>query len=337
MSATSAGSRRLRWGLSAVRMGPALMLLVLVIVLSLLSPYFLSARNMGNIGLESSVVALLALGQLLVIITAGIDLSVGSVVAFASVCGALWVRDVGLVEGWLVVPTMMLGGALAGAVSGTLYVKGKLPHPFLATLAMMMIARGAALLISGGTPITGMPDVVNYIGSARILGVPVAAVMVLVLALLVHILLTRVTWGQWIYAVGANKEGANRVGIPVDRVLISVYVLSGFFAGTAAIVVSGQTNSAYPTAGMLLELSAIAAVIIGGASFFGGRGTVFGAMVGALILGVIQNGLNLLNVNPSWQYVALGVVVILAVELDVVRQRLETRMKSAHVEEKDST
>ena len=111
-------------------------------------------------------------------------------------------------------------------------------------------------------------------------------------------------------------------------------MMSGFFAGTAAIVVSGQTNSAYPTAGMLLELSSIAAVIIGGASFFGGRGSVFGAMVGALILGVIQNGLNLLNVNPSWQYVALGVVVILAVELDVVRQRLETRMKSAQAEEK---
>lgn len=336
MSSTAVGSRRLRWGLSAVRMGPALMLVVLVVVLSLLSPYFLSGRNMGNIGLESSVVALLALGQLMVIITAGIDLSVGSVIAFASICGALWVRDVGLVEGWLVIPTMMLGGALAGAVSGTLYVKGKLPHPFLATLAMMMIARGAALLISGGSPITGMPDAVNYIGSARILGVPVAVILVLVLAVLVHILLSRITWGQWIYAVGANKEGAKRVGIPVDRVLISVYVFSGFFAGTAAIVVSGQTNSAYPTSGMLLELSAIAAVIIGGASFFGGRGTVFGAMVGALILGVIQNGLNLLNVDPSWQYVALGVVVILAVELDVVRQRLETRMKSANAEEKES-
>lgn len=334
MSATATGGHRLRWGLTAVRMGPALMLLVLVVVMSLLSPVFLSGRNLGNIGLESSVVALLALGQLMVIITAGIDLSVGSVIAFASILGALWVRDVGLVEGWLVIPTMMLGGALAGAVSGTLFVKGKLPHPFLATLAMMMIARGAALLISGGQPITGMPESVQQVGSARFFGVPLAVIIVLVLAVLVHILLTRITWGQWIYAVGANKEGAKRVGIPVDRVLISVYVMSGFFAGTAAIVVSGQTNSAYPTAGNLLELSAIAAVIIGGASFFGGRGTVFGAMVGALILGVIQNGLNLLNVDPSWQYVALGVVVILAVELDVIRQRLETRLKSVQVEEK---
>lgn len=334
MSAATTGSHRLRWGLTAVRMGPALMLLVLVIVMSLLSPVFLSGRNLGNIGLESAVVALLALGQLMVIITAGIDLSVGSVIAFASIMGALWVRDVGLVEGWLVIPSMMLGGALAGAVSGTLFVKGKLPHPFLATLAMMMIARGAALLISEGRPITGMPEAVQQIGSQRVFGVPVAVLVLLFFAVLVHILLTRVTWGQWIYAVGANKEGAKRVGIPVDRVLISVYVMSGFFAGTAAVVVSGQTNSAYPTAGMLLELSSIAAVIIGGASFFGGRGTVFGAMVGALILGVIQNGLNLLNVNPSWQYIALGVVVILAVELDVVRQRLETRMKSAQAEEK---
>lgn len=334
MSAATTGSHRLRWGLTAVRMGPALMLLVLVVVMSLLSPAFLSGRNLGNIGLESAVVALLALGQLMVIITAGIDLSVGSVIAFASIMGALWVRDVDLVEGWLVIPSMMLGGALAGAVSGTLFVKGKLPHPFLATLAMMMIARGAALLISDGQPITGMPEAVQQIGSQRVGGVPIAVLMVIFFAVLVHILLTRITWGQWIYAVGANKEGAKRVGIPVDRVLISVYVMSGFFAGTAAVVVSGQTNSAYPTAGMLLELSSIAAVIIGGASFFGGRGTVVGAMAGALILGVIQNGLNLLNVNPSWQYVALGVVVILAVELDVVRQRLETRMKSAQAEEK---
>lgn len=336
MSATATRGHRVRWTLTAVRMGPALMLLAIVVALSFLSPVFLSGRNMGNIGLESSVVALLALGQLLVIITAGIDLSVGSVIAFSSVLGALWVRDVGLVEGWLVIPSMMLGGALAGAVSGTLFVKGKLPHPFLATLAMMMIARGAALLISGGQPITGMPEAVQQVGSARVMGIPIAVLVVLVFAVLVHILLTRITWGQWIYAVGANKEGAKRVGIPVDRVLISVYIISGFFAGTAGIVVSGQTNSAYPTAGMLLELSAIAAVIIGGASFFGGRGTVFGAMVGALILGVIQNGLNLLNVNPSWQYVALGVVVILAVELDVIRQRLETRLKSVQVEEKEA-
>lgn len=334
---SAVGSQKLRWGLFTVRMGPALMLLVLMIAMSLLSPYFFTGRNLGNLGLESSVVALLALGQLLVIITAGIDLSVGSVIAFSSICGALWVRDVGLVEGWLVVPTMMLSGALAGAVSGTLYVKGKLPHPFLATLAMMMIARGAALVISDGVPITGMPAAVTYIGSARISGVPVAVILVAILAVLVHIMLTRITWGQWIYAVGANKEGAQRVGIPVDRVLISVYIVSGFFAGTAALVVSGQTNSAYPTAGNLLELSSIAAVIIGGASFFGGRGTVFGAMVGALILGVIQNGLNLLNVDPSWQYIALGVVVVLAVELDVLRQRLETRMKSVQADEKDST
>jgi ribose transport system permease protein len=334
MSATTGDSHQLRWALTAVRMGPALMLLILVVVLSVLSPVFLSGRNLGNIGLETSVVALLALGQLLVIITAGIDLSVGSLIALSSVLGALWVRDFGLVEGWLVIPSMMLGGALAGAVSGTLFVKGKLPHPFLATLAMMMIARGIALLVSGGQPITGMPDSVRLVGTYRMFGIPVAVILVLVLAVLVHLLLTRITWGQWIYAVGANKEGARRVGIPIDRVLISVYVMSGFFAGTAAIVVSGQTNSAYPTAGNLLELSSIAAVIIGGASFFGGRGTVFGALVGALILGVIQNGLNLLNVNPSWQYVALGVVVILAVELDVVRSRLETRLRSVQVEEK---
>lgn len=336
MAPTRLSKERLRWGLTVVRLGPALMLLLLVVAMSLLSPVFLSGRNLGNIGLESSVVALLALGQLLVIITAGIDLSVGSVIAFASVVGALWVRDAGIVEGWLIVPSMIAGGGLAGAVSGTLFVKGRLPHPFLATLAMMMIARGAALLLAEGRPITGMPPAILSLGTERIAGIPLAVFLVAVLAVIVHILLTRITWGQWIYAVGANKEGATRVGIPVDRVLISVYVLSGLFAGTAALVVSGQTNSAYPTAGMLLELSAIAAVIIGGASFFGGRGTVAGAMAGALILGVIQNGLNLLNVDPAWQYVALGAAVLVAVELDVVRQKLEVRLRTAEVEQKES-
>lgn len=329
-------SRGLHAALTVVRLGPVLLLVLIMAVLAALNPLFLSPVNLGNVGLEASVVAILALGQLLVIITAGIDLSVGSVVAMSSILGALWIRELDLVSGWLVIPSMILAGGLAGAVNGTLFVKGRLPHPFLPTLAMLMVARGVALIVSEGQPITGMPDAVRTVGYGHLGRVPWAVVLVAVLAVIVYVLLRRITWGQWIYAIGGNREAARRVGVPVDRVLISVYVFSGMCAGTAAIVVSGQTNSAYPTAGNLLELSAIAAVIIGGASFFGGRGTVVGTLVGALILGVIQNGLNLMNVQSSWQYVALGAAVVIAVQLDVVRARLETRLRVVRTEESEA-
>ena len=329
-------NRLVKVSLSVVRLGPLLMLALIVVIMTSLSPVFLTSRNMGNVGLEAAVVAILALGQLLVIITAGIDLAVGSLIAMSSIFGALWIREAEIVSGWLTIPTMIVVGGLAGAVSGLLFVKGKIPHPFLPTLAMLMVARGVALLVSDGQPITGMPESVRQLGSGRIGDVPVAVILVAVLAVVFHLLLSRITWGQWIYAIGVNREGARRVGIPVDRVLISVYVISGMSAGTAAIVVSGLTNSAYPTAGNLMELSAIAAVIIGGASFFGGRGTVIGALTGALILGVIQNGLNLLNVDTSWQYVALGTVIVLAVELDVLRGYLESRLRTIRTEEKEA-
>lgn len=330
------GSQGLRTALTIVRLGPLLLLAIIVFVMAVINPLFLTPINLGNVGLEASVVAILALGQLLVIVTAGIDLSVGSLIAMSSIIGALWIRDLGIVSGWLVIPTMILAGGLAGGVNGTLFVKGKLPHPFLPTLAMLMVARGVALIVSKGEPVTGMPASINAIGSEKFGQVPLAVLVVAGLALIVGVLLRRVTWGQWIYAIGGNRESARRVGVPVDKVTISVYVFSGMCAGIAAIVVSGQTNSAYPTAGNLLELSAIAAVIIGGASFFGGRGTVIGTLVGALVLGVIQNGLNLMNVQSSWQYVALGTAVVIAVELDVLRSRLETRLRVVRTEESEA-
>jgi ribose transport system permease protein len=177
-----------------------------------------------------------------------------------------------------------------------------------------------------------MPASVRAIGAGKLGPIPYSVLVVAVLAAAVWALLARTPWGQWIYATGANKEGARRVGIPVDQVLISVYVISGLSAGVAAIILTGQVNAAYPTAGNLMELSAIAAVIIGGASFFGGRGTVVGALVGALILGAIRNGLNLLNVSSNWQLIAIGVVIAVAVEMDVIRGWLETRLRTTRTE-----
>lgn len=321
--------------LQAVRLGPFLMLIAIGLVIAVMTPLFLTSANLFNVGLAASVVAILAVGQLFVIMTAGIDLSVGSLTALTSVSAALLVVDTGL-PGWLMIPIMILVGAIAGGVSGTLYVKGRIPHPFLPTLAMLMAARGLALLFTGGQPITGLPDSVRWIGSGRIGPVPASVLLVLLVVALAYLALNKLKWGAWVKAIGGNKEAARRVGIPVDGMLISVYVVSGVSAGVAAIIVAGQTNSAYPTAGLNLELQAIAAVIIGGASFFGGRGSVLGALVGALILAIIQNGLNLMNVDSSWQYIALGIVIVLAVELDVVRGTLEGRLKVARTDESES-
>ncbi len=318
--------------LQIVRLGPALLLLLLAVAMSIASPHFLSIRNVSNIGLEASVVAVLALGQLLVIITAGIDLSVGSVAALAGVTGALWIKDLGLTSGWLVIPTMVLTGGLIGLINGLLFVKGHMPHAFLPTLAMLEVARGTALVLSDSQSIPGLPASVRAIGAGALGRVPYSVLVVVVLAIAVWALLARTPWGQWICATGASREGARRVGIPVDQVLISVYVISGLSAGVAAIILTGQVNAAYPTAGNLMELSAIAAVIIGGASFFGGRGTVVGALVGALILGAIRNGLNLLDISTNWQLIAIGVVIAVAVELDVLRGWLENRLRTTRAE-----
>lgn len=326
--------RDIRLSLKIIQAGPVLIFLVLVVVLYLLEPLFLTPRNLGNLAVQSSIVAILALGVFLVILTAGIDLSVGSVMALSTVTGALIFRTMP-VSGWLVAPVMVLTGASIGLINGLIFVKGRMPHPFIPTLAMLNAARGIALLLSDGSPIPGMPDYVRWLGAGRLGGIPLPAFVVAVLVVLT-VLLTRMTqWGRWIYAVGGNVEAARRLGIPVDRVLISVYVLAGVGAGFAAIVVGGRTNAGYPTAGQLAELDAIAAVIIGGASFFGGHGRVFNVLIGALILGSIRNGLNLLGVSSHWQLVIIGVVIVVAVVLDVTRIRLEGRFRTVQAEESE--
>jgi len=324
--------RSVRISLKIIQAGPVLILLVLMLVLSILEPLFLTPRNLSNLAVQSSIVAILSLGVFLVILTAGIDLSVGSVMALGTVTGALTFVALPSV-GWLVAPVMVLTGAAVGLVNGLVFVKGHMPHPFIPTLAMLNAARGMALLISNGRPIPGLPDYVRWLGAGKIGTIPVPALVVAFLVFLTF-LLTRVTkWGRWIYAVGGNMEVARRLGIPVDRVLISVYVLAGVGAGFAAIIVGGRTNAGYPTAGQLAELDAIAAVIIGGASFFGGRGRVFNVLIGALILGGIRNGLNLLGVSAHWQLVIIGVVIVIAVLLDVTRIRLEGRFRTFQAEE----
>jgi ribose transport system permease protein len=319
--------------LRIVQTGPVLILGLVVVVMTVLSPFFLTERNITNLGFQTSIVAVLALGQLLVILTRGIDLSVGAVVALGGVVGGIVAGGSagGAVSshGALVLVTMIACGAGVGLLNGTILIAGRVMNPFIVTLGMLSIVRGAALDISDAQTVTGMPPAVQTMGTGLIGPLPVPAVLVAVLALVAWVMLTRTQWGRWIYAVGGDPDAARRVGIPVDRVLLSVYVLCGVTAGIAAVLVAGRTNAGSPTAGQLIELDAITAVIIGGASFFGGRGSVFNVIAGALIIGVIRNGLNLLDVTPFWQSIAIGVLVIASLEIDVLRGRLEERLRVA--------
>lgn len=315
--------------LTLLRLGPLLILIILVTVLANLSPVFFTPHNLGNVLTQSAAIAILAIGQLMVILTRGIDLSVGSTVALSAVVGALVYAQTN--SGFVTILAMLITGAMVGAANGFGYVYGRLPHPFIVTLATLSIARGLALGLSGGQPISGMPDVVTTLGGGSATWIapwfPNAALLVIAVALLATLLLRNLVWGRWIYAVGGSPEGARRVGIPRNRVLVSVYILSGTLAGVAAIVTSGRLNAGSPTFGALAELDAIAAVVIGGASFLGGRGHVGHALVGALMIGVIRNGMNLLNVEAFLQMIVIGVVIFIAVESDVIRGRLEARFR----------
>jgi ribose transport system permease protein len=317
----------LRGALLSLRAGPLLILLVLVAVVAATTPVFRTSDNVGNVLSQTSVISVLALGQLLAIVTRGIDLSVGSTVALSSVVGAIVFRD-GHPAGMVIV-AMLATGVAVGFVNGAVYVWGRVPHPFIVTLATLSAVRGIALWASDGTLIYGMPGSVQAIGGDRIGWFPYSYLVVLGLALLLLVLTTQLVWGRWLYAVGGNPDAARRSGIPVNRVLITVYVLSGLAAGVGGLLISGLTNAGSPNYGELAELDAIAAVIIGGAAFAGGRGNVGNALVGALIIGVIRNALNLHNVDAFYQLIVIGVVIVIAVEADVLRGYLENRFRVA--------
>ncbi len=308
------------------RFGSLIGLLAMCGVLSVVSPYFLTFDNLINVFRQSAVNALLALGQLLVILTAGIDLSVGSILGLSCVLAALLLKA-GVPPSLAVISAIGIG-ALLGMSNGLLLTKLRLPHPFIPTLGMMNVARGLALVVSGGFPISELPASFRFWGAGSVLLIPVPVILVLVLYAAFHILLTRTTVGRDIYAVGGNKQAALLAGVPVDRRLTLVYALSGALAGVGAVVLAGRMNSGFPLAGMGAELDAIAAVIIGGASFFGGVGTVWGTLVGALIMGVLRNGLNLMNVSAYWQTVVIGAVIVVAVWVDVLRQKAAEKRRA---------
>jgi len=229
----------------------------------------------------------------------------------------------------LVSLAMLLTGTAVGAINGIVYVFGRLPHPFIVTLATLSICRGLALeLAIGHTTMRGMPEAITVIGGSSTFGIPNSFFVVLAVAAAVLLMAKAMVWGRWIYAVGGAPEAALEMGIPVKGVLISTYMISGLCAGIGAVVLAGRTAASSPLYGNLLELDTIAAVIIGGASFLGGRGHIGHALVGALMIGVIRNALNLLNVDVFFQMIAIGLIIVVAVQGDVLRNHLEARARA---------
>lgn len=325
-AATGNADRVVALGLRLLSAGPLLILVLLVAGIALVTPVFLKPLNLGNILAQTSVIAIVAMGQQLVILTRGIDLSVGSNLALCTVIGGLAFQATG---GTLpVVLAMLATGTLVGAVNGLVYVYGRLPHPFIVTLATLSICRGLALALAPGhTTMRGMPDPIAALGSQSFLGLPLGVFVVALVAGILLILTRLMVVGRWIAAVGGNPQAALGMGIPVKGVLVATYAISGLCAGIGAVVLAGRTDAASPVYGQLLELDTIAAVIIGGASFLGGRGHLGHALIGAVLIGVIRNALNLLNVEVFYQMVAIGVIIVLAVEADVLRSHLEARAR----------
>jgi ribose transport system permease protein len=302
------------------KMGSVFGLLILCGIIAVLSPYFLTVDNIMNVARQSAINSIIAMGMLLTILTAGIDLSVGSILALSIVTMGIVVVKMGMSP--LVGIIVCLGvGSFVGLVNGLLLTKMSLPHPFISTMGTMSVARGLALIVTAASPISNFPPVIQYLGAGFIGPVPVSFILVLIVYVVFHIILNYTTVGRYIYAVGGNPEASRLSGINIQNVLLFVYTASGFMSALGGLVLVGRVNAAYPLAGLDYASDAIAAVIIGGASFMGGEGTVWGTLIGSMIMAVLRNGLNLLSVSSEMQTVAIGVVIILAVYVDVLRHK----------------
>lgn len=298
--------------------GTLLGLIALCLTLDFLTPYFLTVSNLLNVAQQISVIAIMAVGMTFVIITAGIDLSVGSVLALSGMAlAATFDADAPLS---VALATGLATGLLCGVVNGGLITFGKLP-PFIATLGMMSIARGAARLMTGGRPVSGFSSSFRTLANGELLHIPMPVVIMAMVYVIAHIVLTRTRLGRYTYAIGGNEEATVLSGINVKFYKTLVYALCGMLSGLAAILLTARLNSAGPNAGIMYELDAIAAAVIGGTSLMGGEGTIFGTLIGALIMGVLRNGLNLLGVSSYIQDIVIGSVIILAVLMDMALKR----------------
>jgi ribose transport system permease protein len=304
--------------IAARQFGTVIGLVVLCVVLWILTPHFLTVSNLLNIAEQTSINAIVAVGMTFVILSGGIDLSVGSIVAFSGVVLGTVLQSaqpipVALLLGLLV-------GLACGLANGALVSWGGLP-PFIVTLGTMSIARGAALLFTEGRPVSGFDASFRVLATGRVGFIPAPVIAMIFVYLVAHFALTRTTFGRYVYAIGGNEEATRLSGVAIRFHKTMIYGVSGLMSAAAAVILTARLNSAQPIAGMMYELDAIAATVIGGTSLMGGEGSLGGTLVGALIMGVLRNGLNLLGVSSFLQQIVIGGVIVVAVLLDTVLKR----------------
>jgi ribose/xylose/arabinose/galactoside ABC-type transport system permease subunit len=325
-------ARKIDWSAYVSQLGALGVLVVICVIFAVIEPAFVSTRNLFNVLRQVSIYGLLAVGMTFVILTRGIDLSVGSLLALSGLVaaavykggtGLLTAGTAGQAEGyglWAAIGAAVGVGLLGGLLQGLAITQLKVP-PFIVTLGGLTAFRGAALLFSGGQPISTFTDEYKFWGQGMIGPVPVPVIIFLSFAALAFIVLRYTRYGRHVYAVGGNPEAARLSGLNVNAITLSVYVITGFFAGLSGFLLSSRLNSAEQVAGVGYELTVIAGVVIGGTSLFGGEGGIFGTVIGILLIGVLSNGLTLMNVSPYWQQIVVGLIIVFAVYLDQLVKR----------------
>lgn len=306
-------SKKINYKELLLRAKSAIGLVALVIVFTILSPRFFNYYNLTNVLRQTSLNAVIAVGMTYVILTGGIDLSVGSILAFSSAitCGLLKSNmplAISIIIGLAV-------GTLLGMFNGFVTIKWNIP-PFIATFAMMTIARGLTLVYTNGQPITGLNEAFSFIGNGYIGPIPVPIIITILIFIIAYYFLKNNKIGRYVYATGGNMQAAKLAGINTNKIILFVYSLSGLLASISGLILASRLNSASPTAGNGYELDAIAAVVLGGTSLAGGEGSLIGTLIGTIIIGVLNNGLDLLNVSPFYQSIAKGIVILLAIAID---------------------
>ena len=300
------------------RLLPFFTLIALFIILSIASPNFLTATNLSSVVRQTAVINIMALGMTVIIISGGIDLSVGSILALGGLLGTMVMEKGGAIGSGVVVG--LLVGMSCGLANGAMVTFLRI-NPFIVTLGTMGIFRGMALIISNGLPVHQIPKQYSYLGEGTLLAVPFVLWILLFCALVIHVILEHTRLGRYAFSIGSNPDAAYYAGVPVRFVTIVVYGIAGLLTGLSGMIEASRLMTGQPTGGQGYELTAIAAVVIGGGSLRGGEGSVLGTLVGAFIMGLLSNGSDLLGTNPYWQQVIIGAVIIIAVSFDELRKR----------------
>jgi inositol transport system permease protein len=308
--------------------GIVVIFIALCIILSIVEPAFRSMRNVTNVIRQVSIIGIVSMGVTFCIITTGIDLSSGSMIALISVVVATTSQNavnpdqpVSIVMPIVIaIGISLLLGVVLGSINGSLTAFGKIP-PFIATLGMMTVARGAAALYTQGRPVGDLKDTFTFIGTGSFLGIPLPIWIYIAMAILAHVLLSKTKFGRHVFAIGGNEQAARICGINVERTLVKVYAFAGFLTAVSAILLTARTSAGNPTYGLAYELDAIAATVIGGTSLSGGIGSIPFCVIGALIIGVLNNGMDLLGVNAYWQQIVKGFIIVIAVLIDARKQK----------------